>query len=148
MSDYDLKWLLETVQKVVSGVDMKANKLYIKQEALITFVTMRQGATEPTDGFIAQAKYNAQTLRLAGGECYLYDKDKVASTAAADIDKAIEEYLSMHIMRWVDSVQFGDLQKSLLDSSYKGRDEYPTSFAGNVCFACEATQGNTADEPT
>ena len=51
---------------------MKANKLYVEQEMLITFVTMRQGTTEATDAFINRVKHNSQTLRLAGGDRYIY----------------------------------------------------------------------------
>ena len=112
---HDLIWLLYAVQKVVSGVDTKASRLYVEQEALMAFTTMRQGSTETTDGFIARVKHNAQTLRLAGGERYLYNKDSLASATQLEIEKAIEEYLAMHVIRRSDSTRFGELQKSLLD---------------------------------
>ena len=125
---HEVVWLLEAVQKIVSGVDTKANKLYIEQEALVVFTTMRQGTTEPTDGFITRVKQNAQTLKLAGGERYLYDKESLTTDDRANIDRAIEEYLAMHVLRRSDAVRFGDLQKSLLDGSHRGRDEYPTTL--------------------
>ena len=33
VDSHDVVWLLESVQKVVSGLDTKANKLYVEQEA-------------------------------------------------------------------------------------------------------------------
>ena len=125
---HDLVWLLEAVQTVVSGVDTKASKLFVEQEALVAFTMMRQGATETTDGFIARVKHNAQTLRLAGGERYLVDKSSLTSATQLEIDKAIEEYLAMHVIRRSDATRFGELQKSLLDGSHRGRDEYPTTL--------------------
>ena len=56
---HDVVWLLRNLQKVVSGVDTKANKLYVEQEALVAFTTISQGATESTDGFITRVKHNA-----------------------------------------------------------------------------------------
>ena len=114
-NDHDVLWLLENVQKVVAGVDMKANKLYIEQESLITFTTMRQGATEATDAFINRVKHNAKTLRLAGGERYLLEKPKSGTLTKGETESKIEEYLSMHVIQRCDPTRFGDLQKSLLD---------------------------------
>ena len=34
----------------------------------------------------------------------------------------------MHVVRRCDQGRFGDLQKSLLDGSHRGRDEYPTTL--------------------
>ena len=112
----------------MSGVDTKANKLYVEQEALVAFTTMRQGATETTDSFISRVKHNAQTLKLAGGERYLYDKDLLPTLTRINVERAIEEYLSMHVIRRSDSVRFGDLQKSLLEGSHRGRNEYPVTL--------------------
>ena len=120
--------MLEAVQKIVSGVDTKANKLYVEQEALVAFTTMRQGATESTDGFITRVKQNAQTLKLAGGERYLFDKESLPTDNCANIDHAVEEYLAMHVLCRSDVGRFGDLQKSLLDGLHRGRDEYPTTL--------------------
>ena len=128
VDDHDVVWLLDTAQKVVAGVDMKANKLFVEQEALITFVTMRQGATEPTDGFINRVKHNAQTLRLAGGQRHLYEQAKGTTLSKSEIEVKIDEYLAMHVIRRCDQGRFGDLQKSLLDGSYRGRNEYPTTL--------------------
>ena len=128
VDSHNLVWLLETVQKVVSGVDTKASKLYVEQEALVAFTTMRQGTTETTDGVIARVKHNAQTLKLAGGERYLVDKSGSTTKTQLEIDAAIEQYLAMHVIRRSDSARFGELQKSLLDGSHKGRDEYPVSL--------------------
>ena len=108
-------WLLSAVQKVVSGFDTKANKLYVEQEALVFLATMRQGATESTDGFITRVKNNAQTLKLVGGKRYLYDNDLLTKNFSPNkvtrmqIDKAIEEYLSMHVVCRSDVSRFGDL---------------------------------------
>ena len=128
VDDHDVPWLLKNVQKVVAGVDVKANKLYVEQESLIVFTTMRQGTTEATDAFINRVKHNAQTLRLAGGERYLYDKSTNASLTKGEIEEEIEKYLSMHVIRRCDTTRFGELQKSLLEGSYRGRDEYPTTL--------------------
>ena len=50
------------MQRVVSGVDAKANKLYVEQEALVAFTTMRQGAMESTDGFITCVTHMVRRL--------------------------------------------------------------------------------------
>ena len=128
VDDHDVLWLLENVQKVVAGVDMKANKLFVEQETLITFTTMRQGTTEATDAFINRVKHNAQTLRLAGGERYLYEKSTSGAMTKGQIEIEIEKYLSMHAIRRCDTTRFGNLQKSLLEGSHRGRDEYPTTL--------------------
>ena len=112
IDSHDVVWFLRNLQKVVSGMDTKANKLYVEQEALVAFTTMRQGATESTDGFITRVKHNAQTLKLAGGERYLYDKDLLSSPTRSNVDRTIEEYLLMHIIRRSDPIRFEDLQKS------------------------------------
>ena len=96
---------------------------------MVAFTTMRQGATETTDSFITRVKHNAQTLKLAGGEHYLFDKDLLPSPLTCiNIERAIEEYLSMHVIRRSDAARFGDLQKSLLEVSHRGRDEYPVTL--------------------
>ena len=100
----------------------------MEQEALVAFTTMRQGATETADGFIARVQHNSQILRLAGGERYLVDKSSLKSATQLEIEKAIEEYLAMHVVRRSDSKRFGELQKSLLGGLHRGRDEYPVSL--------------------
>ena len=128
VEEHKVVWLLDAVQRVVSGVDTKANKLFVEQEALVAFTTMRQGATEPTDGFITRVKQNGKTLELAGGERYLVDKESLSNKDRATIDGEIEKYLAMHVIRRSDTGRFGELQKSLLDGSHRGRDEYPTTL--------------------
>ena len=68
------------MQRVVSDIDDKANKLYIEQEALIMFVTMRQGGTESDDAFQRRLKSNSMTLILAGGKHHLYNPSDVTCT--------------------------------------------------------------------
>ena len=128
LDGHDVLLLLENLQKVVSGVDTKANRLYVEQEALVAFTTMRQGATESTDGFIMRVKHNAETLKIAGGERYLYDEDLLSVVTRQSVDRAIEKYISMHVIRRSDQGRFGDLQKSLLEGSHRGQDEYPTTL--------------------
>ena len=57
----------------------------------------------------------------------------MTNPTALNVEKAIEEYLSeehlsMHVIRRSDSTRFGELQKSLLDGSHRGRDEYPVTL--------------------
>ena len=80
------------------------------------------------DGFIVRVKQNTQTLKLAGDERYLYYKELLSSNTRQNVDRTIEEHLSMHIIRRSDPGRFGELQKSLLEGSHRGRDEYPVTL--------------------
>ena len=104
-------------------------KILLKTDEVKKFGSRREQAkdnlvkTEPTDGFINRVKHNTQILRLAGGERHLYQKDDGVTLSKGEIEIKIDEYLAMHVVRRSDQGRFGELQKSLLDGSHRGRDE-------------------------
>ena len=71
--------------KKVSRFDVKALKNYTEQEAVNVLFSMSQGATEATDCFILHVKINAQTLKLAGGEHFIYNPTDIVTVDANNV---------------------------------------------------------------
>ena len=64
----DVLWLLNEIKQVSSGLDMKCNRRYMYHEALLMFITMKQGDTESLDAWMNRIESNCQNLIMAGGE--------------------------------------------------------------------------------
>ena len=58
-------WLLGAFQEVTSGVDSKIDVIFIEHEALLIFITMRQGQSESNDKYLKRFRSNYITLKLS-----------------------------------------------------------------------------------
>ena len=84
---FDVIWLLEQLKKITSGIDVKLNKRAVLHDQLLTFLTMRQGATESNDDYVKRFTSNLQVLELAGGGhilCSPTIMEKAGTTATDD----------------------------------------------------------------
>ena len=82
--NYDVLWLLEELKKLTSGIDAKLNVHDTLHDAMIAFLTMRQGQNESNDDYMKRFRANEQTLKLAGGGhilCSPTTLDKARSAA-------------------------------------------------------------------
>ena len=64
---HDMIWLLEQIQSVTSGVDVKANAHVVLYDAMSALFNMRQQANESNDRYTERFKANVQTVDLAKG---------------------------------------------------------------------------------
>ena len=89
----DVIWLLEELQKLTAGIDVKANKRDNMIEAMICFLTMRQGNSESNDDFLRHFNSNLQTLQFTGGSHILCSPDTIdkAGTVATPTEIRKEE---------------------------------------------------------
>ena len=60
-------WLLEQIQSVTSGVDVKSNAHVVLYDAMSALFNMRQQADESNDRYTERFKANVQTVDLAKG---------------------------------------------------------------------------------
>ena len=57
----DILWLLEKLRGLTSGLDNKSNKRCNLFEALVAFITMKQGILESDTVYMARFKVNLDT---------------------------------------------------------------------------------------
>ena len=50
----DVLWLMEKIEKITSGLDSKSNRQCNLFDALLTFITMRQGESESDTAYMKQ----------------------------------------------------------------------------------------------
>ena len=82
--DCDFLWLLEEVNKITAGVDVKEKPRLHLIEQLISFVTMYQGTTETNYECLEIFNYWLQNLIVAEGKqilCILKTMNKSGETA-------------------------------------------------------------------
>ena len=84
---YDPIWLLQTLKRLIAGVDKKGNKQANLFDALYLFMTMKQGVEESCDSFQRRQMNAFQTLEIAGGRKIL-SNTKIID--AVDVDNPTE----------------------------------------------------------
>ena len=143
--DFDVIWLLEQLKKITSGIDVKLNKRAVLHEQLLTFLTMRQGATENNDDYMKRFTSNLQVLELAGGGHILCSPTLMtkAGTAPTDDEIKVEEeaFKAMCLFKRADTTRFGELHEELKNGTYLGRDEYPTTTAATYDLLVRRSSG-------
>ena len=130
-SSFDCIWLLEKVKLVSSGIDTKANKYCTLVQALTSFCTIRQGATESNDSFRKRIDSSALTLSLSGGNHMLWSPELIRPADSSgiptdiEVDKEMATFKAMVMILRADAGRFSELQATLFEGVYKGRDEFP-----------------------
>ena len=66
--DYNVIWLLTSLKKITSGVDVKANVRITLISAIQTFFSMRQGQFESNDSYLKRFNSNIKTVEMAQGK--------------------------------------------------------------------------------
>ena len=139
-SDYEAEakqfncvWLLERAKLISSGVDEKANKYCTLLKALTTMCTVRQGPNESNDSFRKRIDSVVLTISLIGGTDYLYSREISAAMdpdepGAEEIEAEEQKMKAMLMILRADQGRFGELQDSLFEGMYKGRDEFPRTL--------------------
>ena len=129
----DVVWLLKQLKALTSGIDVLSNKRETLHDALVNFVTMRQGRSESLDDYMKRVKSNIELLVLAGGRHFLCCPEIMtkANKEPTDAEIATEEekFTAMHILKRSDSDRYGDLLEELKNNSYFGRDDWPETSA-------------------
>ena len=132
-SVFDCIWLLERVKLISSSVDTKANKYCSLVQAMTSFCTINQGANESNDSYRKRIDSTSLTLSLAGGEHMLWSPDLIKmdnpKTGPTDkeIDADTDTFKAMVMILRADNGRYANLQKTLFEGVYKGRDEFPTT---------------------
>ena len=130
----DVLWLMKTLKALTSGLDNKSNKRCNLFDALLVFITIRQGENESDSGYMKRFKINMDTLLSAGGR-HILCSPELADTAdpdkITDLERDIEEakFKAIVFLNRSDPVRYGDLNTELKNSKNLGRDEYPASAA-------------------
>ena len=66
--DYNVIWLLTSLKKVTSGVDVKANDRVTLLDAIQTLFSMRQVKFELNDSYLERFNSNIKTVEMAQGK--------------------------------------------------------------------------------
>jgi hypothetical protein len=124
----DVLWLLNEIKQVSSGLDMKCNRRYMYHEALLMFITMKQGDTESLDAWMNRIESNCQNLIMAGGEHVLSSPQLMPNGGLHATDEEIKEeaqkFKAMVAIKRSNYQKFGTLQQELVEATHVGRDEY------------------------
>ena len=134
LDDYDVIWLLTSLKKITSGVDIKANVRVTLFEAIQTLFSMRQGQFESNDSYLERFNSNVKTLEMAQGKHVLcanelMDKESDLPTAQ-EIRNEEEKFKAILFLKRSDEGRYKELTSKLQESSWLGKDEYPTTVAG------------------
>ena len=132
--DYDVIWLLTSLKKITSGVDIKANVRVTLFDAIQTLFSMRQGQFESNDSYLERFNSNIKTLEMAQGKHVLcatdlMDKNSDVPTAQ-EIRNEEEKFKAILFLKRSDEGRYKELISKLQESSWLGKDEYPTTVAG------------------
>ena len=132
--DQDILWLMKTLKALTSGLDNKSNKRYNLFNALLVFITIRQGENESDSGYMKRFKINMDTLLSAGGRHILCSPelvDAVDPDNITELERNVEEakFKAIVFLNRSDPARYGDLNLELKNSKNLGRDEYPDSAA-------------------
>ena len=125
--DYDVIWLLTSLKKITSGVDIKANVRVTLFEAIQTLFSMRQGQFESNDSYLEIFNSNIKTLEMAQGKHILcatdlMEKDSDVPTAQ-EIRNEEEKFKAILFLKRSDEARYKDLVSKLQESSWLGKDE-------------------------
>jgi hypothetical protein len=132
--EQDILWLLEHLKSITSGLDSKSNKRCNLFDAILAFITMRQGENENDSAYMKRFKVNMETLLSAGG-CHILCSPEIMNTNDSDdpTDEEVEaeenKFKAIVFLKRGDIKRYGDLVKELENSTHLGQDEYPESLA-------------------
>ena len=119
------------IHEVSLGLESKTNTI-IFWEYLVVFIKMRQGVNDYNSNYLEWFKSYLQTLILAvSGHIICSDDtvEKLPSTATNDIIEAEEnKFKAIWFIMHSDSGRYSELLKVIKESTYLGRDEYPTTL--------------------
>jgi hypothetical protein len=96
---------------------------------------MRQGQNKSDDSLLKRAKSMVETLYLAGGEHIFYSPQlsnaKYPHNPSDKERKAeLNKFCAIHLLTAADPHQYKELNEELINASYVGCDEYPTTPSG------------------
>ena len=131
-SKQDVLWLLEQLKKITSGLDSKSNKRCNLFDALLAFITMRQGNDESDSAYLKRFRVNLDTLCSAGGRHILCSPDLIDAADKdniTDVEKEAEEnkFKAIVFLKRSDPTRYGGFLTELQNSAHLDRDEYPIS---------------------
>jgi len=138
-TDYDAKdrvqdvlWLLKSLKSLTSGLDSKSNKRCNLFDAILAFITIRQGESESDSAYMKRFKVNLDTLLFAGGKHILCspelaDAVEKENITGAEREAEIDKFKTIVSLKRSDLVRYDELNTELMNSAHLGRDEYPTS---------------------
>ena len=127
----DVLWLLKKLQKETAGLDSLGNKHVNLIKALKAMLDLQQGETEGNDNYVRRLKASVEALNLAGGGHIMISPDLIvkATDPATDEEKAKEreKFMAALVIMNSDKKRFDPLKQELINASYVGRNDYPTS---------------------
>jgi hypothetical protein len=128
----NVKWLLEEVKKIMTGIDKLGNRHITYLSALKSFVNMHQGQNESDDSLLKCAKSMVETLSLAGGEHIFYSPQLCEETSpnypTNDKKKVkMDKFCAVHLLSAANPHRYKELNEELINASYVGCDEYLTT---------------------
>ena len=132
-TDFDTIWLLEKVKLILAGVDGRSNKHAILIKSLTSLCNIKQGARESNDSFRKRIDAYALTLSLTNGKHVMCSPELIVaenkdSPTEKEKEAEIEKFKAMLMILRADPGRFGQLQESLFDGVFKGRDEFPKTM--------------------
>ena len=125
-------WLLEQLKQITSGLDSKSNKRCNLFDALLVFITMKQGNEESDSAYMKRFRVNLDTLCSAGGRHILCSPELIEAADKDNITDAEREseeskFKAIVFLKRSDPTRYGGFLTELQNSAHLGREEYPIS---------------------
>ena len=128
-------WLMEKIEKITTGLDSKSNRWCNLFDALLTFITMRQGETESDTAYMNRFRVNLDTLCSAGGKHILCSPELIEAhdsnnPTTAECEAEENKFKAIVFLKRSDPNRYGSFLTELQNSAHLNRDEYPDSETG------------------
>ena len=130
----DALWLIDQMKKATTGIDSKDNPRVTLHDAVAAIYKLRQGETESNDLYLERFISLADTVELANGAnifctTMIMDAVDVNKHTNKEIYAEAQKSKAILLLNNADPKRYGDLSKSLKESTYRSRDEYPLTVS-------------------
>lgn len=130
--DYDVLWLLHTLQHLTSGINDTSNRYYSMYHIIKDFYKIRQGKEETLASYFERFETAVNLVDMTGGSVTNFDlllDEEVKTNPTATENDVMQCFLGIAFLECADSHRYSNLWKELRNDLAKGVDRYPTSLA-------------------
>ncbi|GFH61249.1 gag-pol polyprotein [Chaetoceros tenuissimus] len=130
--DYDVLWLLQTLQQITSGINDTSNCYYSLYHTIKDFYKIRQGKDETLASYFERFETAVNLVTMTGGSVtnfeLIHDAEVKINPNVTE-DDVLQSFLGIAFLECADSNRYQNLWKELRNDLAKGVDRYPTSLA-------------------
>lgn len=131
-SNFDTKWLLETIKKRLSGVYNNQNPYVAIRDSLLSLLAIKQYDTESESSVLDRFESRKEAFMLISGNTILCSEKtsnkKVSAATDEEIETDIEKILAISLLCSSNNKKFGDMKICLRDREHDDYDDCPTTM--------------------